>query len=150
MREPATLEGGDVLRMGRAIFVGESSRTNAEGIRQLAAVLEPLGYSVHAVKVRGCLHLKSACCPLGQGAILSNRDWVDATALDAFEIVEVPRDEPRAANVLALGDTVIVPECFPETARTIKGLGLKVRPLDISELMKAEAGLTCSSILLEV
>jgi len=148
MREPATLEGGDVLRMGSAFFAGVSARTNTEGIAQLAAELEPFGYSVRPVKVRGCLHLKSACCPVDR-TILANRDWIDTAAFEGFDIVDVPRDEPRAANVLAIGNTVLVPACFPGAARVLEGLGCKVRMLDISELMKAEAGLTCSSILFE-
>jgi len=149
LREPATLEGGDVLRLGSAVFVGLSSRSNAEGVTQLAAELSPFGYSVRGVAVRGCLHLKSACCAIGERTILANRAWFDTTAFEEFEIVDVPPDEPRAANVLTVGETVIVPECFPGTARMLERRGWKVRTLDISELMKAEAGLTCSSILLE-
>jgi len=149
MREPATLEGGDVLRMGTALFVGVSARTNADGIAQLAAELERFGYSVRPVKVRGCLHLKSACCPIGDRKILANRDWFDTSAFEGYDIVDVPRHEPRGANVLAIGDTVMVPACFPGTARVLEDLGRQVRMLDISELMKAEAGLTCSSILFE-
>ena len=149
MREPATLEGGDVLRVGRSVFVGRSRRTNDEGIRQLAAELEPLGYTVRPVAVRGCLHLKSACCGIGGRRILANRDWCDTAAFAGFDIVDVPPNEPRGANVLAIGNTVMVPACFPATARVIEPLGLAVRMLDISELMKAEAGLTCSSILLK-
>jgi len=149
MPEPATLEGGDVLQMGRTLFVGLSARTNAEGISWLAAQLEPLGYSVRAVPVRGCLHLKSACSSVGNRAILANRNWCDAARFEGFDILDVPRDEPRAGNVLAIGDTVMVPACFPATARLLEGLGWKIRTLDISELMKAEAALTCSSILFE-
>lgn len=150
LREPATLEGGDVLRLGSTVFAGMSRRSNAEGVAQLAAELTPFGYSVRGVTVRGCLHLKSACCAIGERTILANREWFDTTAFAEFEIVDVPPDEPRAANVLAVGDNVIVPESFPATARMLERRGWKVRTLDISELMKAEAGLTCSSILLEV
>jgi dimethylargininase len=127
-----------------------SSRSNAEGIAQLAAALEPFGYSVRPVAVRGCLHLKSACCAIGERTILANRHWFDASAFEGFDIVDVPPDEPRSANVLAIGDTVMAPACFPATARLLEGLGWKVRTLDISELMKAEAGLTCSSIIMEM
>jgi dimethylargininase len=149
MREPGTLEGGDVLRMGSVVYAGRSSRTNGEGIAQLAAELQPYGYSVRPVDVRGCLHLKSACCRLGDRTILANRAWLDAAAFEGIDIVEVPAHEPRAANVLAIGGTVVVPACFPATARMLEEFGWIVRRLDISELMKAEAGLTCSSILLE-
>jgi len=149
LREPATVEGGDVIRIGATVFVGESDRSNAEGIRQLGDELRPYGYTVKPVPVRGCLHLKSGCCALADGTILANRQWIDAAALDGHPIVDVPCREPSAANVLAVGEDVIVPECFPETARLVESLGWRVRTLDISELMKAEAALTCSSILIE-
>jgi dimethylargininase len=149
MREPATLEGGDVLRVGSTLFVGLSARTNATGIAQLRAELEPFSYSVQPVEVRGCLHLKSGCSFVGNQTILANRDWVDISAFAGFDIVDVAPNEPRAANVLALGDTVVIPEAFPDTGRILERAGWRVRLLDISELMKAEAGLTCSSILLE-
>lgn len=147
MREPATLEGGDVLRIGRTLFVGLSRRTNAEGVAQLAQELAPHGYSVKAVEVRGCLHLKSACCALDDSTLLTNRNWIDTETLDRFQIIDVPTDEPHAANVLAIGDAVLVASAFPRTGEVLRKLGWKPRMLDISELMKAEAGLTCSSIL---
>jgi dimethylargininase len=149
LREPATLEGGDVLGCGSTLYVGLSARTNWEGVAQLAAYLEPFGYSVIPVEVRGCLHLKSACCYLGGQTILANRDWFDTAPFAGFQIVDVPPEEPRAANILVIGDTALVPASFPGTARILEQRGLKVRTLDISELMKAEAALTCSSILLE-
>jgi len=149
LRAPATLEGGDVLRAGSTLFVGLSARTNQAGIEQLAGFVRPLGYCVQAVPVYGCLHLKSGCCPIGDRRILANRQWVNGGAFDGFEVVDVPPDEPGAANVLTIGETVLVPSAYPRTAGLLQGLGWKVRQLDISELMKAEAGLTCSSILFE-
>lgn len=148
-KEPATLEGGDVLRVGRTVFVGMSPRTNRTGIAQLAAELEPLGYTIRPVEVHGCLHLKSACTSLGDRTMLANRAWCDAEALDGFQILDVPADEPWGANVLTIGDTALIPACFPGTARIVERLGWKIRTLDISELMKAEAALTCSSIIFE-
>jgi len=147
MRQPATLEGGDVLRIESILYVGLSARTNREGMAQLATELGGFGYSVRPVEVRGCLHLKSACTYAGDQTILANGDWIDTSIFDGFRIVDVPRTEPRAANVLAIGETVLVPAAFPATAELLQRLGRKVRTLDISELMKAEAGLTCSSIL---
>ena len=149
LREPATLEGGDVLRLGSTLYVGLSARTNQAGIDQLAAILKPFGYTVHAVAVRGCLHLKSGCCAIGEHRILANRGWVDTSAFSGCEIIDVPPEEPAAANVLTIADTALVPAAYPRTAEMLEGLGWRVRRLDISELMKAEAGLTCSSLLFE-
>jgi dimethylargininase len=147
LREPATLEGGDVMRIGRTLFVGASHRSNRAGIEQLSDALATFGYTVVPVEVRGALHLKTACCYVGDGVILANRDWLDTEPLREFRIVDVAQDEPRAANVLAIGDSVVAPQCFPRTAEILAGLGRKVRLVDVSELMKAEAGVTCSSLV---
>jgi dimethylargininase len=149
IQEPATLEGGDVLQVGRTLYVGLSARTNREGIEQLAEHLRPFGYCVEAVSVRGCLHLKSACTCLDGETLLANRSWFDPETFRGIRVVDVPSEEPRAANVLAIGGSVLAPTAFPRTVALIERLGWRVRLLDISELMKAEAGLTCSSILLE-
>jgi len=149
MKETGTLEGGDVLRMGRTLYVGLSARTNQSGIDQLSESLRAFGYSVRPVPVLGCLHLKSACTSLDGETLLANRAWLDPAAFQGLRIVDVPSDEPHAANVLVIGRTVLVPAAFPRTAAILERLGWKVRLLDISELMKAEAGLTCSSILFE-
>jgi dimethylargininase len=144
---PGTLEGGDILRVGRKVFVGLTRRSNAEGIRQLAAILAPHGYEVAAVPVTGCLHLKSAVTSLGRNTLLANRAWFDATPLAGQEWIDVDPSEPHAANALALADTIIFPASFPRTRARIEARGFEVTPLDISELQKAESGLTCSSLL---
>jgi dimethylargininase len=147
LTEPATLEGGDVVRVGRKIFGGRSKRTNEEGIRQLVAALDPFGYTVTPVDVHGCLHLKSACCSLGDGALLVNRDWIDVTPFAGFRLIDVL--EPWAADVLAVRDEVLMPAGFPETAKKLEGLGWRVQKVDVSELRKAEAGVTCMSVIFE-
>jgi dimethylargininase len=144
---PGTLEGGDVLRIGRKLFVGLTKRSNAEGLRQLAALLVPHNYEVFAVPVTGCLHLKSAVTYLGRNTLLANRSWFDTTALAAYDWIDVDPAEPHAANALAFGATIIFPASFPRTRARIEARGFLVTPLDISELQKAESGLTCSSLL---
>jgi dimethylargininase len=144
---PATLDGGDVMRIGRDVFVGLSSRTNAAGIRQLTQELEPLGYQVRPVEVRGCLHLKSACCSMGDCKILANTAWLDSAHFHEYKIVEVSEDEPGAANILRVGHAVLMPASFPHTQQIVRDQGLEVRTVDISELMKAEAAITCSSVI---
>ena len=146
---PGTLEGGDVLRIGRKLFVGLSRRSNAEGIRQLIAVLAPHGYQVVPVAVSGCLHLKSAVTFLGQEKLLANRAWFDPAPFTGYRWIDVAPEEPHAANALALAATVIFPASFPRTRERIAEQGFHVESLDISELQKAEAGLTCSSLLFE-
>jgi dimethylargininase len=149
LREPATLEGGDVMRIGKTLYVGWSRRTNRAGIEQLSELIAPFGYRVVAVDVSGCLHLKSACCYLGGDRILANREWFDHTALAGFNILDVPPAEPRAANVLRVGDTVLIPAVFKWTAEMLSVNGYQPRPVDTTELMKAEAGVTCMSLLFD-
>jgi dimethylargininase len=147
LRKPATLEGGDVMRIGKTLYVGISRRTNREGASQLAELLEPFGYRIVPVPVDGCLHLKSACCYLGDDRILANREWIESGALDDFQTIDVPADEPSSANVLRIGDTVLIPSAYPKTRELLQQSGYKVRPIDTSELLKAEAGVTCMSIV---
>jgi dimethylargininase len=149
LTEPATLEGGDVLRVGKDLFVGLSSRTNQAGLSQLRAEVEPFGYRVCPVEVRGCLHLKSAACSLGDNRILTNPDWLDVEPFHGFRVIHVPEAEPGAANVLRIGDTILMPASFPETQHLVSQEGLRIHTVDISELMKAEAAVTCSSLIFE-
>jgi|SRR5579883_1964271 dimethylargininase len=146
---PGTLEGGDVLRIGRKIFVGLTARTNAEGIRQLAVIVEHFGYDVTAVPVTGCLHLKSAVTYLGKNVLLGNRAWFNWKRFAGFDWVDVDPSEPHAGNVLLIGETLLFPASFPKTRARIEARGFHVESLDISELQKAESALTCSSLLFD-
>lgn len=147
---PATLEGGDVLRVGRTLFVGASPRTNADGIARLRALAVPLGYRVVPVPVRGCLHLKTACTALDDDTFLLNPDWLDVAALQApraRRVVQVAAEEPFAANTLRVGQGLLASASFPRTAERLSRAGFVVGLLDVSELEKAEAGLTCMSVV---
>jgi dimethylargininase len=146
---PGTLEGGDVLRIGSKLFVGLTRRTNAEGIRQLAAILAPHSYEVIAVPVTGCLHLKSAVTHIGGNTLLANRAWFDTAPFAAYDWIDVDPAEPHAANALAFGGTIIFPASFPFTRARLQAQGFHVTPIDISELQKAESGLTCSSLIFD-
>jgi len=145
--EPATLDGGDVLRAGRFVFVGLSQRTNREGIAQLRDLLQAFDYEVQPVEVRDCLHLKSACSYIGNDTVLINRALVDAEQFRGFQLLDVPDEEPAAANALLIKDVVIIPACFPKTRALLEQRGFRVRTIDLSELQKAEAGVTCGSLI---
>jgi dimethylargininase len=147
---PGAMEGGDILRIGRKIYAGLSRRTSEEGIRQLRALLAPYDYEVIAVPVTGCLHLKSAVTFLGRNTLIANRAWFDSARITGYEWLDISHHEPHAANALAIGDQVIFPASFPYTAARIKAHGFTILPIDISELQKAESGLTCSSLLFHV
>ena len=144
---PGTVEGGDVLQIGKKVFGGITRRTNPEGIRQLAVLLAAYGYEVTAIPVTGCLHLKSAVTYLGRNTLLANRSWFKPERFVGFEWVDVDPLEAHAANALQIAEAVVLPQSFPRTRKLIEARGLHVIPLDISELQKAESGLTCSSLI---
>jgi dimethylargininase len=145
---PATMEGGDLLRIGKRIYAGLSRRTNQEGIRQLTAILLPYEYEIIPVPVTGCLHLKSAVTSLGNDTLLANRAWFQNAPFGGYTFIDVAPSEAHAANALAIGLQIIFPASFPETKNRITAAGFPVISIDISELQKAESGLTCSSLLL--
>ena len=145
---PATIEGGDVLRVDRTLFVGLSPRTNRSGIRELAAVVERFGYRVVPVSVRGCLHLKTACTALPDNRLLVNPSWLEVRALRSLRVLPVPEPEPWAANVAIIGGTVIMAAGNVRTAELVRELEFDVRTVDIAEFSKAEGGVTCLSLIL--
>ncbi|MEO7432049.1 MAG: arginine deiminase family protein [Dokdonella sp.] len=145
---PGTIDGGDVLRIGRRIFIGDSARTNADGTAQLTAILAPFGYTVERVPIRECLHLKSAVTALDDTRVLLQPAWVDASAFSDFGIVETDPSEEHAANVLRVGTHVMSPASFPRTHARLRAAGVSVVPVDVSEIQRAEGAVTCCSILL--
>ena len=147
LHEPAQLDGGDVLRVGRALYAGISGRTNMAGVAQLRDILAPYDYTVQPVALTGCLHLKSACTALDEQTVLVHAAWIDPAVFADHAVVRVPPDEPGAANVLAVGGQVLLAAGNPATEALLAARGFSVQVLDISELQKAEAALTCQSIL---
>lgn len=147
MAEPATLDGGDVLVFERTVFVGLSSRTNEAGAEQLRTTLSMHGYRTVAVEPSGCLHLKSAASVVAANTLLVNRELVDAAVFGDAEIVDVHPSEPRAANALLIGETAVLPAAYVRTRERLEVRGISTAPVDISELAKAESGVTCSCLL---
>ena len=144
---PGTLDGGDVLRTGHTIFVGRSTRTNDAGIEQLRAFSEPLGYTVEPVDVTGCLHLKSAVTAVDDDTVLINRAWIDPTPFARFDCIDVDPSEPHAANALWVGGAAVYPSAHPGTRKRLEDRGIVVKAVDVSELAKAEGGVTCCSLI---
>lgn len=151
---PGTLDGGDVLRAGKRIFVGRSSRTSSAGVAELRALVSGHGYTVEAVDVHGCLHLKSAVTAVGRNTLLGNSAWVDRRTFADFEWIEVHPSEPHAANALWVGDGVIYPSALARTASRLRAhletRRMSLHLVDASELAKAEGGVTCCSLVLRL
>lgn len=147
---PATLDGGDVLRLGRTLYVGRSTRTTAEGIAALRALVAPFGYAVCEVPVAGALHLKSAVTQVSPDWILVNPDWVDPSHFEGYDALTVDPEEPFAANAVLVNGAVIHSTAFPRTQAMLRAHGVRVVGVDASELAKAEGGVTCCSLLFDV
>jgi dimethylargininase len=145
--DPATMDGGDVLQIGRRVFVGQSRRTNAAAIGQLTTLLQPHGYQVTGVPVEACLHLKSAVTAATEDLLILNPAWIDGTVFDGLRWIEIDPDEPAGANVLRVGDAVLCPASAPRTRARLEAHGLIVHSVDASELAKAEGALTCCSLI---
>ena len=149
MTPPATLDGGDIIRVERTLFVGLSERTNLAGITQLREILGPYGYEIKTVKVRNGSHLKSACTYIGKQTMLMNPKKVDATAFEGFEMVEVPGSEQDAGNTLLVGDKLFLSSTFTETQDLLTRRGFDVQAINISEFQKAGGALTCMSLIFQ-
>ena len=146
---PGSVEGGDLLRIGRTIFAGRTPRTNDEGIRQLNAAVTPHGYEVVPITPHGCLHLKSAVTYAGMETVVVNPEWIDVDVFSRWQCVPVSPEEPSAANVLLVAHTVHTAASAPRTRAKLDALGFDTRELDTSEFEKAEAALTCLSLLFD-
>lgn len=146
---PATIEGGDVLRIGKNVYVGMSLRTNRAGGNALRTIVEPLGYRVILLPIQGCLHLKTACTPLDDDTLLVNPAWLDIEALKQFRLLSIPPEEPFAANVLRLPGGILANAAYPLTLNLIEAHGYSVTGVELNEFAKAEAGPTCLSLIID-
>jgi dimethylargininase len=146
---PGTLDGGDVLRIGKRVWVGLSGRSNRAAIDQMRAALVPLGYTVEGVPVTGCLHLKSAVTQVAEDAVLVNPAWIDGALFDGMDVIAVDPAEAYGANALLIGSNVIYPTTYPRTRVRLERRGILVRAVDVSELIKAEGAVTCCSLIFD-
>jgi len=147
IQSPGTLEGGDVLRVGRTLYVGFSDRTNESGADQLGDLVAPYGYEVVNVHVDGCLHLKSAVTHVGEENLLINKSWIDAKVFEGKTLIEVDPGEPYAGNSLLIAGELMYSTMFPATRRRLEEKGISVRAVDMSEFQKAEGAVTCCSLI---
>ena len=150
IRSPGTLDGGDVLTVGKDIHVGLSTRSNRPAIQQMQALLAPYGYTLRGVKVLGCLHLKSAVTQVAVDTLLVNPEWVEKSSFPGMQVIEVDPSEPYAANALWIGGVVLYQPAFPKTRERLERAGIHLSLVDESELGKAEGALTCCSLRFNV
>ena len=147
IESPATVDGGDVLVVGKNIYVGMSTRSNEAAVDQMNSLLGKYGYKAQGVEMHDCLHLKTAVTRLDDETLLINRKWVDAENFEGFDLVDVDESEPFAANCLPVGDTIIFPVAFPKTTAKLEARGYKIKSVIVDELAKAEGAVTCCSLI---
>jgi dimethylargininase len=147
--EPATVDGGDVLVLGRSIYVGLSTRSNSDAIKQLQELLDNYGYFVTGIELHDCLHLKSAVTRVDDKTLLINRNFVDTSPFKHFDLIEVDPSEPMAANCLPVNGSIIFPNAFPKTRFKMEEKGFQIVTVDVSELAKAEGAVTCCSLIID-
>jgi dimethylargininase len=149
MEAPATLDGGDVIVFGRRLLVGETGRSNADGVAWLRSALNRFGYVVEPVPVDGVLHLKSAATVVDEETLIVNPAAVDLGFLGAG-LLAVPPDEPQGANVVRVGEKLLADASAPVTMEMLAGHGADVVPIHVDEYAKAEGALSCKAVLFEV
>jgi dimethylargininase len=149
VQPPGTVDGGDVLTVGKQIFVGLTTRSNQSAIDQMQAFLKPYGYTVRGVPVTGCLHLKSAVTQAAGNTLLINPAWAQKSDFPGMDFIEIDPSEPSAANVLLVGDKTIYQPAYPKTIARLEAAGIHPLLVDASELAKAEGALTCCSLIFE-
>ena len=142
------LDGGDVLVVGKHIFVGISTRTTSAGVKALDALASGFGYATVAVEVDACLHLKSAATAIDDESILLNPHLVDPSVFADFDVITTDPTEAGAANVVAIGSCLIHSAAFPLTTALLEAAGHSVISVPLDELAKAEGAATCCSLLL--
>jgi dimethylargininase len=150
IQAPRTVDGGDVLTVGKDIYVGLTTRSNRSAIEQMQEFVKPYGYNVQGVPVSGCLHLKSAVTQVVEDTLLINPAWVEKGNFPGMEFIEIDPTEPYAANILKIGRSVIYQPAFPKTIDRLAIVGIHSILVDQSELAKAEGALTCCSLIFKV
>jgi dimethylargininase len=149
IREPGTLDGGDVCEAGDHFFIGISRRTNEAGATQLAAFLEELGYTSTLIDIRdlsNILHLKSGLAYLGGNRMLVIDEVKKLNRLSDYELIDVDKSEEYAANCLAVNDRILLAAGFPILQQRLQQLNYETVVLEMSEFQKMDGGLSCLSL----
>ena len=146
IKDPGTLEGGDVMMVGDTFYVGLSARTNAEGIRQLGEILNKYGLECVQVPLEKVLHLKTGVNYLENNNMLVSGEFIDKPEFAKYNKIVIPEEEAYAANCIWVNGTVIVPEGYPAVLKAVQDAGYETLVVDTSEFRKIVGGLSCLSL----
>jgi len=143
-REPATVEGGDVIHLEDRLVSGITKRTNEDGVRQMRDWLEA---RVDVVRDSSIMHLKSYATYLGRGTVIASQRFANHPAFEGMTVIQVPEDEAYAADALAVGEVVLMAAGMRKSHRLVREAGFDVWPVDVGEFEKCDGAITCLSIL---
>jgi len=146
LKGSGTIDGGDVLTVGKTCFVGISTRTSREGFESFQKTATGLGFDAIPIDTKHSLHLKTAVTSVDDETLLFNPEWLDIVDFAGFRLLEAK--EQFGANVLRVGDQILVDVAHKLTNEELTANGFDLVTTDISEFKKAEAGLTCLSLLI--
>ncbi|MEN8113340.1 MAG: arginine deiminase-related protein [Actinomycetota bacterium] len=148
MEAPATLDGGDIIVLNKKVLVGQTTRSNPAGAAALVELLAPYGYTVEPIEVRGVLHLKSAATAVDNETLIVYPAYVDLTSVGA-RLLEAHPDEPQGANVVRVGETLMMDASAPRTIASVAEHVDTITPVDVGEFAKAEGAISCKSVIFE-
>jgi dimethylargininase len=146
IREPGTVEGGDVMRIDNDFYIGVSKRTNRGGAEQLASILERYGYTATLVPMSKMYHLKGCVCYLGDGYVILSGELVGNKVFDRYKQIIADPEEAYCTNSMRINDFVIAPKGHPKTRKMMEDAGFRIIEVDMSEFRKQQGGLTCKSL----
>jgi dimethylargininase len=146
IQPPGTLDGGDVLVIGKHVYIGLSQRTDLYGAVSLGQILEKYGYTTSHVLIGAGLHLKSSINYVADDTVLIREVFTYQSEFDAYQQIIVEESEAYACNTLLMNDCLITPLGFPHTRAKLARLGRRIIELDVSEAHKMDGGLTCMSL----
>jgi dimethylargininase len=146
IREPGTMEAGDILRVDSHYYIGLSGRTNRKGAQQLIKILEKYGMTGSTVLLEKVLHLKTGIAYLGNNCLVAAGEFINHPEFKNFNILKIPEGESYAANCLRINGKVILPAGFPSSKQQIEDNGYTTIEVELSEFMKLDGGVSCLSL----
>jgi len=146
VREPGTIEGGDIMMVGSHFYIGLSERTNESGAKQVIKYLEKYGMSGSVIRLEKMFHLKTGVAYLEHNNLVASGELLTKEEFQKFNILKIEEDESYAANCIWINDRVLIPKGYPKARETIEGAGYMIKEVDVSEFRKLDGGLSCLSL----
>lgn len=146
IKEPGTVEAGDIMMVGSHYYIGLSGRTNREGARQVTAILNKYGLTASIIELKDVLHLKTAVSCLENNTLLAAGEFMDKKEFADFQLLTVGPAESYAANCIWVNDNILMPEGYPVTREKLRTTGCNIIEIDTSEFRKLDGGLSCLSL----